>query len=107
LNVFQTNGRSGGKSAPPSTSTMTTTSMDDFTPLSKAKLTHPKSEYDFHTTLLNGKLAELEKEIAHFKSENEKLVAGRRKLQADRVIKKLFIILNLNKTEKAHRSLRC
>ena len=80
--VFQTNCRSGGKSAPPTTSSAT---LDDFSPLSKAKLTHPKSEYDFHATILNGKLAELEKEIAHFKSENEKLVAGRRKLQADRV----------------------
>ena len=54
--VLQTNGRSGVcKSAPPSG----TTGSDLFSPLSKAKLTHPKTEYEFHTTLLNAKLAEL------------------------------------------------
>ena len=54
--LFQANGRSGGKSAPPSTTAITS---DSFSPLSKAKLTHPKTEYEFHTTLLNAKLAEL------------------------------------------------
>jgi len=54
--LFQANGRPGGKSAPPST---TATSSDNFSPLSKAKLTHPKTEYEFHTTILNAKLAEL------------------------------------------------
>jgi hypothetical protein len=32
---------------------------EDFSPLSKASLVPPKTELDFHTTLLNAKLAEL------------------------------------------------
>lgn len=72
--------RSGAKSGP-----QMSNGDDTFSPLSKAPLTtYPKAEFEFHTTLLNAKLAELEKEVTHFKTENEKLVQGKRKLQLDR-----------------------
>ena len=39
------------------------------------------SDYDFETTLLNAKLAELQKEIEHYQKENAALAAAKRKLQ--------------------------
>lgn len=41
-------------------------------------------DYDFHSTLLNGKLAELEKEISQFRKENSNLVQARRKFASER-----------------------
>ncbi len=39
---------------------------------------------NFQNTLLNAKLVELEKEVAHFQKESQALAVARRKLQADR-----------------------
>lgn len=42
------------------------------------------ADADFHATLLNAKLAELEKEVAHFQKESSALAVGRRRLASDR-----------------------
>ena len=39
---------------------------------------------NFHNTLMNAKLVELEKEVAHFQKESQALAVGRRKLQTER-----------------------
>ena len=44
----------------------------------------PGQDYGFHSTLLNGKLAELEKEISQFRKENSNLVSAKRKFATER-----------------------
>ena len=43
-----------------------------------------QQQHDFETTLLNAKMAELQKEIDRYQKENAALSSGRRKLQHDR-----------------------
>ena len=54
----------------------------DRSPMSNVRKS--SSDYDFETTLVNAKLAELQKEIEHFQKENAALAAAKRKLQQDR-----------------------
>lgn len=53
-------------------------------PLSEVALNGGEGDLDFHNTLLNAKLTELEKEITQFRKENTALQHGRRKLQGDK-----------------------
>lgn len=57
------------------------TKSADRSPMSRVRAS---VEHDFETTLLNAKLAELQKEIDHYQKENAALSSGRRKLQFDR-----------------------
>ena len=59
-----------------------TKSADTRSPMSQIRKS--SSDYDFETTLLNAKLAELQKEIEHYQKENAALAAAKRKLQQDR-----------------------
>ena len=56
-----------------------TKSADTRSPMSQIRKS--SSDYDFETTLLNAKLAELQKEIEHYQKENAALAAAKRKLQ--------------------------
>ena len=61
-----------------------TKSASDRSPMSHVSRKGSSTELDYETTLLNAKLAELQKEIDHYQKENAALSSGRRKLQFDR-----------------------
>ena len=74
----------------------------DRAPMSRVKSQHANVEAEFEATLLNAKMAELQKEIERYQKENASLSSGKRKLQFDRkqLAKEVQEFEALKETEK-------